>query len=423
MFLCKPSIPHHRRADKSWQDQFENFMDRFAFYLSRPQQHHFRYLITTMILWVGVHTIAQLSQVQRHLWDRDQSNINRFINRAPWQAEWLRKIRWQWVREQIQAVLPSPCQAKAPVTGYLVIDDTVTKKTGKKMAGLGWHYCHSEGRKVWGHCHVTALYVIAGLAYPVEVLLYQNRSVCQGKFRSKIDLAAQIISAFQPVSGTRTVVLFDSWYSSEAVIKAALSRGFEVVCALKSNRVVGKTPEASRVESSPLKVLTDTLDVHLVTVNNHSYQVRRLTGYLKGSLKATILITDAPEQKTKFLAHFHPEDEAAPLSSGEILSHYVNRWPIETFHRNAKQLLGFNHYRLRSTVGIKRYLEVLLMAYTVIENRRGLLALKDPDQPPPTLGEVCSLEQSESLAAFVVWVYDQFQRGTPVETVCRRIAG
>lgn len=104
------------------------------------------------------------------------------------------------------------------------------------------------------------------------------------------------------------MVLFDSWYSSEAVIKAALSRGFEVACALKSNRVVGKTPSASRAHSSPLKALAAQADmaVHLVTVNNHPYQVRRLVGHLKGGLKATILITDAAEQKTKFLAHFHP---------------------------------------------------------------------------------------------------------------------
>ncbi|HSW36161.1 MAG TPA: transposase [Candidatus Limnocylindrales bacterium] len=262
-------------------------MKRFNFYLSRPQQHHFRHLITTMILWVGVHTISQLSQVQRHLWDRDQSNINRFINRAHWQAEWLRKIRWQWVREQIRAVLPTLCLAKpeAPVTGYLVIDDTVVKKTGKKMAGLGWHYCHSEGRKVWGHCYVTALYVIAGFAYPVQTLLYQQRATCdtQGiKFCSKLELAASIIRSFQPVPGTRTVVLFDSWYSSEAVIKAALSRGFKVACALKSNRVVGKSSGSGRVKGSSLKNLAaqSTMEVHLVTVNNHTYSgpaVRRST--------------------------------------------------------------------------------------------------------------------------------------------------
>lgn len=95
---------------------------------------------------------------------------------------------------------------------YLVIDDAVTKKTGKKMAGLGWHYSHTEGRKVWGHCYVTALYVIASFAYPVQVLLYQSKSECQEqgvRFKSKIDLAAEIIRNFKPVFRTRTAVLID----------------------------------------------------------------------------------------------------------------------------------------------------------------------------------------------------------------------
>ena len=331
MFLCKTSIKYKKEADMGWQDHFEQFLSRFAFYLSRPQLHHLRHLIITMVLWVGVHTISQLSQVQRHQWCRDQSNINRFINRAPWKAEWLRKIRWQWVCEQIRSVLPAPysASAKAPVTGYLVIDDTVTKKTGKKMAGLGWHYSHTEGRKVWGHCYVTALYVIAGFAYPVQVLLYQSKSTSQeqgARFKSKIDLAAEIISNFKPVPGTRTVVLFDSWYASETVIKAALKRGFEVVCALKSNRVIYNHPGAPRVTATTLAdaAAKTGLAAHLVTVNNRTYLVRQLSGYLKGALKATILSTESPAQGTKYLAHFHPDQKGAePLNSEAILTHYV----------------------------------------------------------------------------------------------------
>ncbi len=181
MFLCKTSIQHHKTTDKTWQNQLEELMSRFTLYLSRPQLHHFKYLVSTLVLWVGVHTINQLSQVQQHLWCRDQSNINRFINRAPWKVQWLQRVRWQWVLEQIKSVLPTPYRTptEALVTGYLVIDDTVVKKTGKKMAGLGWHYSHTEGRTIWGHCYVTALYVIAGFAYPVQVLLYQSQKTCQ----------------------------------------------------------------------------------------------------------------------------------------------------------------------------------------------------------------------------------------------------
>ena len=426
MFPYKTSIKHNQGVDKGWQNQFEQLMSRLTFYLTRPQQHHFWNLVTTMVLWVGSHTIQQLSQVQKHLWERDQSNINRFINRAPWKVQWLSRVRWQWVCEQIAAVLPTSFRfsTKASVTGYLVIDDTMVEKTGKKMAGLGWHYSHTEGRTIWGHCYVTALYVIAGFAYPVQVLLYQSQKACweQGiKFKSKIDLAAEIIANFKPVPGTQTVVLFDSWYSSETLIKSALNRGFEVICALKSNRVVYTKPQCKRGKGTSLTDLAAPA-VHLVTVNNRTYRVRRLEGYLKGNLKATILTTEAPGQSTKYLAHFQREG-VKPLSSEAILNHYVNRWPIETFHRNAKQLLGFDDYRLRSLEGIKRYLEILLIAYTVVENHRGLLALEEPDQPPPSLGDVCRQGRDSSLVSFIYWLYDKFQQGLDAESVCRRLAG
>jgi hypothetical protein len=51
-----------------------------------------------------------------------------------------------------------------------------------------------------------------------------------------------------------------------------------------------------------------------------------LNGYLKGDLKATILIMEVPAQGTKYLAHFHPDQKGAePLSSEAILTYYGYR--------------------------------------------------------------------------------------------------
>lgn len=429
--MFKPSIPQTRSLDKQWQALFGDFVDRFALYLSRPQRHHFRHLILTMILWVGTHTINQLTEVQRYLWQRDQSNVNRFINRAPWKPAWLRRTRWQWVLEHLSAVLPAPYRdtTSAVVTGYLVIDDTVVRKTGQKMAGLGWHYSHADQQQVWGHAFVTALYVIAGYAYPVGVLLYQSQQACSqsgSKFRSKLELAAQLIAEFTPVPGTRTVVLFDSWYASSTLIQVALDRRFEVVCAVKSNRVLRKCAHAPYAQGISLDELATRtgMPVHLVTVNHRAYRVRQVDGYLKGNLRARIVISAAPSHKTRFYAHFQPEQEAvSPLDAQELLHHYSHRWPVETFHRNAKQLLGFDDYRLRSISGVERYLELVLIAYTLAETQRGLLASQDTDQPPPSLGDVCRQSQHHAQLLFVSWLYAQFERGMTVETVCHRLTG
>ncbi|MEW6524695.1 MAG: transposase [Bacillota bacterium] len=85
------------------------------------------------------------------------------------------------------------------------------------------------------------------------------------------------------------------------------------------------------------------------------------------------MISAAPSHGTRFYAHFHPEPGAvSALDAQRLLTHYSHRWPIETFHRNAKQLLGFDDYQLRSTSGVERYLELVLIAYTLAETQRGL---------------------------------------------------
>ncbi|MEW6524548.1 MAG: hypothetical protein AB1445_13530 [Bacillota bacterium] len=96
---------------------------------------------------------------------------------------------------------------------------------------------------------------------------------------------------------------------------------------------------------------------------------------------------------------------------------------METFHRNTKQLLGFDDYQLRSAGGIERYLELVLIAYTLAETQPGLLGSRDTDQPPPSLGDVCRQSQHRAQTLFVRWLYTQFERGATVEAVCHRLTG
>jgi len=163
------------------------------------------------------------------------------------------------------------------------------------------------------------------------------------------------------------------------------NRGFEVIRVLKSNRVVYIKSQCKRK-----KVILNRLGCPGSSPGccEQQYLSHSAAGrLLKGQLKATILTTEVPGQRTKYLTHFQREG-VKPLSSMAIINHYVNPWPIETFHRT-KQRLGFDDYRLHSLEGIKHYLEILLIAYTVTENHRGLPALEEPDHPLASLYDVC----------------------------------
>jgi hypothetical protein len=146
--------------------------------------------------------------------------------------------------ERLQAEVPkSVGRPKATVvTGYLIFDDSVhSKPKGCKMSGLGQHFSNSQQRTVTGHCLFTGLYVLPGQRCPLPMQMYRQKSVCQQEgvaFVSKIEMATHQIEDFEPVAGTQTHVLIDSWYHCRAVRRAAQKRSWEVSGGMKNNLVM-----------------------------------------------------------------------------------------------------------------------------------------------------------------------------------------
>jgi hypothetical protein len=126
------------------------------------------------------------------------------------------------------------------VTGYLIGDDsTIQKRKGKKMEGLGVHHSTTEEKRVRGHSLVENLYVLLGRRCRLAPPLYREQVVCEKEgvpFQSKIALLEETIRTFEPVAGTLTHVLLDSWYSAKCLWRAAREREFLITTGIKSNR-------------------------------------------------------------------------------------------------------------------------------------------------------------------------------------------
>jgi len=81
--------------------------------------------------------------------------------------------------------------------------------------------------------------VVWGRHCPLEPQLYRQKAVCEAEgvpFHSTIDLLAAQIHSFQPLAGTRTQVLLDSWYAAKGIWTAARKRDFLITTGLKNNR-------------------------------------------------------------------------------------------------------------------------------------------------------------------------------------------
>jgi hypothetical protein len=107
------------------------------------------------------------------------------------------------------------------------------------MQGLGKHHSTTHEQRVLGHSLVVGLYVLLERQCPLAPRLYRQQAVCEKEevpFQSKIDLMETLIRTFEPVAGTVTHVLLDSWYGAKVLWKAARERGFLITTGLGSNR-------------------------------------------------------------------------------------------------------------------------------------------------------------------------------------------
>ena len=115
----------------------------------------------------------------------DQSALNHWLTDSSWNEKELDRARRELILEELRA--------KRIEHGVLVIDDTLSHKTGKHMDGVNVHYDHSEGRYALGHQLVTSHLVAGWLSIPLDFELYR-RDEGQADFRNKQELARALVS-------------------------------------------------------------------------------------------------------------------------------------------------------------------------------------------------------------------------------------
>jgi len=179
--------------------------------------------------------------------------LSRFFSEAPWVQEALVVIWLEHFRAEMQPLVEAEREQqrqqqpkrrgrpKQPlVTGYVIGDDsTMSKPKGRKMQGLGKHHSTTYDQRIVGHSLVQGLYVLLDRTCPLAPRLYRQESVCEAEqvpFHSKIELIEALIREFEPVAGTQTHMLLDSWYCAKCVWHTARERDFLITTGMKSNR-------------------------------------------------------------------------------------------------------------------------------------------------------------------------------------------
>jgi hypothetical protein len=381
---------------------------------SAPQLRHLVSFVHGVILCEGRKNVTQILNASGN--DRHLSPVTRFLNESPWSVNRLQRRRMERIRQQVSNRQPKG--SKRRVT-FLLVDDTACKKDSstRQMEQLDFHFSHDESKGVWSHSIVTTHVVSGNGSYAWDFRPYARESYCQKHklaFRSKNDLAIEMILAFPADEDEVVYVLMDSWYTSQKMLDACNARGFHVIAAVKANRKI--CPAGIRVSMSDFAanhVRND--DLRTVTVESKRYRVFAYEGPLAETENVQVLLS-WEEKLDNSRTPFCILCTDLSLDVVTILTYYRTRWHIETGYRYFKELLGFDQYQLLSFQGISRFWAIQFLVQNLLEFQRQEWS---SHQCRMTLGDVVRRLRYEHTGQMILYVYEQALKNKPLFDVLR----
>ncbi|MGH2544555.1 MAG: IS701 family transposase, partial [Ardenticatenaceae bacterium] len=385
---------------------------------NQPQYRHFQAYVIGLLIYLGSRNLAGLSRAIPA--GKSPCSLYRFMAQMEWDTEQVEQIRWEMLNRRTRRALAAAGQGGQPVPVFLAIDDSLVEKSGKCMEGADYHYSHSVGRTVWGHVWVTAQLVVLGQSYPVSWRLYRRQATCAElgiPFSSKPELAQAIVGAFQPLAGTQTYVLTDSWYPSRQLLETCRERGFHLISAVKSDRkfrAAGHNLQAKQWAQTLPKRAFD-----FVTVNTAGYKLWSTVGRLSSGHAARLVVNRViGQQGWRFLV-----STDCALTAQTVISYYLARWEVENFYRVAKQALGWGDYQMKDLFAVERHVQLMMVAHAYLEIQRqeALATASEPDVHV-TLGDIQRQHQALSRRVEIAHIFDLARHGFSLETVYQRLA-
>lgn len=415
-------------------EEVRHFAQRFRAVFSQPQYQYFVTVLLGLLECEGRRTLSGiLSKVGQ---PSSLSGLSRFLSEAPWVQEalvaiWLEHFRTE-MQPQVEAEREHQRTAqprrrgrpKQPlVTGYMIGDDsTMSKPKGRKMEGLGKHHSTTYEQRIIGHSLLQGLYVLLDRRCPLAPHLYRQAKGCEAEgvaFQSKIELMESLIREFEPVAGTKTHVLLDSWYCAKVLWRAARERDFLITTGLRSNRWL-RVPDETAAQGWRWQKLSDYLaslteqdfvqmpwprggkqvSIHVVTTS-----VRKLYRCQIVIVRQTL---SAPLSQARYWASSDLE-----ATTEVLLTHISARWDIEVLFGDGKEELGLDHYQLMSAQALLRFWTLAMLAYVFLEEEQHRLRVTW--QRPVTIGEARREIQRRHRHCLLEWLHEQFLSGVHPE--------
>ena len=352
---------------------------------------------------------------------KDQSNLNRSLTESDWGCE-ITSIDLNKVQ-----LLQQYKQTRFKSRGYIIIDDSLIKKSGTWMELVHEHFDHCSFTMKNGLSLVSMNYADDVKSYNLlkDVYLrksYLERQGQQHLFKTKVEIAQEFIETlvenFPSVKENKLTFLFDSWFLAKSIISVLNKHNLKYISRAKSNRIILGLDMSLKEYGSTVLKNSDFKEFKI----ERNGKLERVFAY-----RCILPISNLGDVNVCFVKNKLTEPVKAfivsnnlKLSESELIIHYKERWAIETDYKNTKQYLGLGDFHIRKKEGILRYLTLCFLVSAYLEYLR-LLGIfghcYGPDLDLSTKGKQIKAYRHMIFERFLIWVDMQYKSGKNLEAL------
>ena len=312
------------------------------------------------------HTSSMVQSLSRSFLSRSLASFTRFLGKNSWALDEVLATALHKFFHTLKI------QARSVV--FLLLDDTIIKKTGKKIPGCGWHKDHAQNlANVFGHQWVLAALFYKQSVLPLGARLYHPKGAkgC-GRFQTKIALAKKILQSLRLPVACKLYVLADSWYWCKELALLCRSYGYHMISQLKSNSIVWVKGKRTPVAQLASRISAFREVSVFLYGKNKTLKIAKFIAVVKGFGPVAVVIVKEKRKKIRYLVSTN-----FLLPALEVVKFYSHRWKIEQLIKDLKQRLGLGDYQVRNLQAIQRHVTLVLLSYFTLILLKILQWVKD----------------------------------------------